>query len=275
MKMPAENRNTIPRSASELSRARRWRRSCVWGLSLAWTTSFLLLATAFIWTFCDGRSRDALSFVQSAVSGAPVDSSLGSSDVGWLRPRSLAVAGGITVVVGTTLLIAAGLLRGPRKFRGMSAWLSFLTLASGWLGYAVGWQDVYWRGQQWRLKPILADAESLARHLEANWPTEDGDLPQVGPYLAYPKGGPTTILPLHWITFPNTSLRFSAIERTADGAIRFELAGSEAGAWLEWRADDRAPMPFKSGLDMHYNVGRQQRLVPRWFLVRYGVGQGV
>jgi hypothetical protein len=94
----------------------------------------------------------------------------------------------------------------------------------------------------------------------------------VGPYLAYPKGGPTTILPLHWITFPDTSLRFSAIERTADGAIRFQLAGSEAGAWLEWRADDRAPMPFKSGLDMHYNVGRQQRLAPRWFLVRYRPG---
>jgi hypothetical protein len=82
----------------------------------------------------------------------------------------------------------------------------FLTLASGWLGYGVSWQEVYWRGQQWRLKPVLAQAESLAKHLASNWPKEDGDLPQVGPYLAYPKGGPTTILPLHWITFPNTSL---------------------------------------------------------------------
>jgi hypothetical protein len=94
-------------------------------------------------------------------------------------------------------------------------------------------------------------------------------MPGVGPFLAYPKGDPTTVLPLRQITFPDTALRFAAIERTRDGAIRFELAGDEAGAWLERRAVDRPPGPFKSGLDMNYNVSRTARLAPHWFLVRY------
>jgi hypothetical protein len=94
-------------------------------------------------------------------------------------------------------------------------------------------------------------------------------MPGIGPYLAYPKGGPTLVLPLKWITFPETDLRFSAVERSSDDVIRFELAGNEAGAWLEWRADDRPPQPFKSGLEMHYNVSRHERLAPHWYLVRY------
>ena len=92
---------------------------------------------------------------------------------------------------------------------------------------------------------------------------------EVGPFLAYPKGNPTTVLPLQTITFPNTKLQFSAIERTKDGTIRFELSGKERGAWLEWRADDNAPAAFVGGLETSYNVTRQERLAPRWFLVRY------
>jgi hypothetical protein len=133
----------------------------------------------------------------------------------------------------------------------------------------IAWPEIYWAGQQRRMMSVLAPVEAMARSLEVNWPREDGDLPGIGPYLAYPKGGPTTILPLRWITFPGTSLRFTAIERTNDGAIRFELAGAEAGAWLEWRPRDDSPRSFHSGLETNYYVTRGQRLSPRWYLVRY------
>jgi hypothetical protein len=174
-----------------------------------------------------------------------------------------------TVVACTLFAMLCGLFIGERRYRSTRAWLAFMTLACGWLGFLVTWPDVYWLGQQRRMAAALQPVERLAQELSQNWPTEDGNLAGIGPYLAYPKGGPTTLLPLRWITFPGSALGFSAIERTADGVIRFELAGDEVGAWLEWRSDDRPPQPFKSGLEVDYNVAREARLAPRWFLVRY------
>jgi hypothetical protein len=85
----------------------------------------------------------------------------------------------------------------------------------------------------------------------------------------YPSSAPTALLPLSGPVFPSTTMPFSAVERTGDDAMRFELAGSEVGAWLEWRRDSSEPQAFVGGLETHYEVARFARLAPHWFLVRY------
>ena len=51
--------------------------------------------------------------------------------------------------------------------------------------------------------------------------------------------------------------------------MRFELAGAETGAWLEWRGDGSEPRSFVGGLDTKYVVVQAARLSAEWFLVRY------
>jgi hypothetical protein len=237
-------------------------------LSLAWLLNAVLLVVAFAWTYLSGDSLARMSALGNRLGltdNAATDVSL------WYQSDVTKAVSIATVVACTLLAMLCGLFIGERRYRSTRAWLAFMALVCGWQGFLVTWPDVYWLGQQRRMAAVLQPVERLAQELSQNWPKEDGNHSGIGPYLAYPKGGPTTLLPLRSVTLPDTALGFSAIERTEDGVIRFELAGDEVGAWLEWRSDDRPPQPFKSGLEVDYNVTRRARLAPQWFLVRYRV----
>jgi hypothetical protein len=119
------------------------------------------------------------------------------------------------------------------------------------------------------MKAVLPAADAMAHTLQAGWPTADTSLPDIGPFMAYPVDGPTALLPLSDAKFPKTGLRFSAVERTGDDVLRFELTGAEWGAWLEWRGDGSEPRSFVGGLDSEYVVVQSARLSSDWFLVRY------
>jgi hypothetical protein len=116
---------------------------------------------------------------------------------------------------------------------------------------------------------VLPAAQTLVESLRLQWPKVESDLPALGPFLAYPLSAPTALLPLRNVTFPKNALRFSAVERSGDEAMRFELAGAETGAWLEWRGDGREPRAFVGGLDTKYELTKVAPLAPDWFLVRY------
>jgi hypothetical protein len=133
----------------------------------------------------------------------------------------------------------------------------------------VSWPTAYWFGQQQRVKAVLPAAESLVETLRSHWPTDDSYLPELGPFLAYPLSGPTALLPLRTTAFPKTDLQYSAVERTGNEAMRFELAGGEHGAWLEWRGDGSEPKSFVGGLDTEYVAVKAAHLSADWFLVRY------
>lgn len=233
------------------------------GLMFCWTMNAVLLVSAFVWVYRDGQSRSIIERAQNLVSFQQALETSGAAQPLWMILVAAAVAG--LTLVG----MFCGLFLGAGPFRSVRMWLVFMAMTAGWLGLVVSWPEVYWSGQRQRMSAMLSPAEELARKLKANWPVEDGFMEEVGPFLAYPKGNPTTLLPLQYITFPNTAIQFSAIERSKDGAIRFELSGKEQGAWLEWRADDDPPAAFVGGLETSYNVARQQQLAPRWFLVRY------
>jgi hypothetical protein len=240
-----------------------------WILPLTWFVNATLLVGAVSWLYFDGRSLPTAEWLAS---NAPFRSADGGGHI-----VSSTKVGSVTLVaamcsamaVMTLLMMLGGLFVGGRRFRSTRMWLAFVAVAAGWLGLVAAWPEIYWRGQQRRVVKELASVETMARYLDENWPREDGELPGIGPYLAYPKGAPTIVMPLRWITFPDTSLRFSAVERSANGTIRFELAGDETGAWLECREDNGDPSSFVGGLETKYELRRQQQVAPRWFLVRY------
>jgi hypothetical protein len=259
-----------PSKAAELLPATSWWSRVAFGvLTSAWLVNAMLLIGMVAWMYFDGRSSNAIDVLQENV-GRRTEALDSMTRSAQSTSNAVVVLVAASAVAGCTLLtMLVGLFVGPRRFRSIRAWLLFTMLVGGWLGTVIAGPEIYWLGQQRRMARVLAPVESVAQQLDANWPVEDGDMPGIGPYLAYPKGAPTLVLPLKWISFPNTDLRFAAVERSNNGVVRFELTGSESGAWLEWRADDRPPQPFKSGLEMRYNVSRQQRLAPHWYLVHY------
>lgn len=244
------------------------------GLTFCWTLNVMLLVAAFVWVYRDGRSRSMIEQAKSLLTFDDASSLRQVFETYGVAPPVWIVFVAALIASVTLAGMFCGLFLGAGPFRSVRMWLVFTAMAAGWLGFVVSWPEVYWHGQRQRMSTLLTPVEALAVKLNTNWPIEDGYMEEVGPFLAYPKGNPTTVLPLQTITFPNTKLQFSAIERTKDGTIRFELSGKERGAWLEWRADDNAPAAFVGGLETSYNVTRQQRLAPRWFLVRYRASAG-
>lgn len=233
-----------------------------------WATNIGLLVAAFDWIYFFGESRETIERLKQAVS------------IAWSTPNAIRGPSrlhmgvavfliSIPVALGACIAMFGSLFVGRSRFRTTRMWLVFTTIVCGWLGLVVSWQTVYWFGQQQRLKPALPAADAMVRELRNGWPTADAALPDIGPFLAYPVKAPTALLPLSDAMFPKTGLRFSAVERTGDDVLRFELTGAELGAWLEWRGDGSEPRSFVGGLDSEYVVVQSARLSAEWFLVRY------
>jgi hypothetical protein len=238
-------------------------------VGFVWAANIVLLIAGFVWVYGWGESRGVLELVQRAFAIGGANPAFIARDPARLE-RGVAFVEGVLVFVGCSLPVMLGsLLFGPRRFRTTRVWLVFTGLACGWLGLVMTWPTIYWIGQQRRVSGLVAAAERTVSELQSHWPAMDGELPQIGPFLAYPSSAPTALLPLSGTTFPKTAVPFSAVERTGDDAMRFELSGNEAGAWLEWRRDASEPQSFVGGLETHYDVASVAQLAPHWFLVRY------
>jgi hypothetical protein len=236
--------------------------------SCAWVLNFVLLAGAIAWIFCDGRS---LRQIESLENWLGITQSVASPSLRSpyrtvpIPPAAIGLA-----LAGLTLLaMFSSLFLRSSQFRTTRWWLGFMGVACGWLGTLTTWPEIYWRGQQHRLQAKLGAAASIVETVTAKWPVSDGEIAGVGAFLAYPRERPNTLLMLGESSSPRAAIQFSAIERSADGAIRLELAGSETGAWLEWRPDKTRPQSFVGGLQTHYTLQRYRYLAPHWYLVRY------
>ena len=198
--------------------------------------------------------------------------SMASSDVAqstemikkWIGLVLIAAA-----ITGMAMLFSV--IAGTRGFRTVRVWMLLIVAACGWLTLGLGIRDLHWHGQQYRTMRHLQELNEFASSLNDQWPTQDGDLEFVGPYLAYPKSKPTTLLFVGSPAMPGTELKLTAIERTADGILRFELAGGEQPSWLVWQTSNAMPGDFTSGLATRYQVDRSAQLARNWYLVHYQV----
>lgn len=266
MSQPASNDDAVATPAEPVAGVRRFVSYLVW---LAWIVNAALLVSAFAWIYSSGASHDIVERLRYRLGVADLHSTLVVRDASRLGKGATIGTVGVVLAVVTFAAIAGSLFIGGRRFQTVRMWLVLTALVGGWLGLIVGWPSVYWRGQQARAEVVIPGAEKLAQELNANWPHDDGELPGVGAFQAYPFGEPTMLMTLGGAKFPGTSTAISSIERPKDGILRFELAGGDDGAWLEWRRDDSEPTSFKGGLETNYELTRSARLAPQWFLVRY------
>jgi hypothetical protein len=151
----------------------------------------------------------------------------------------------------------------------VASWLAFTFLVAVWLTLAVSWRELSWQSQVVRVRRQLSGFESVAALLRSDWPDSDGERDEIGPFMAYPRGRPRTLLLLTSPTIAHASASISAIERATTGGLRFQLTGSEPDAWLEWHPWGSVPDSFRGGLMTDYVLERSAPLSRGWFVVRY------
>jgi hypothetical protein len=176
----------------------------------------------------------------------------------------LAVAGCVSLA-GTF----GSLFIGPPRFRRLRSWLGFTTVVALWLTLAATWPEIAWHAQGWRLGLITNKLERLIQEQPINRGTDAGET-QFGYANTYLGTSGSTVMLLTRFDVPDSHISFARIELTTDGAYRFQLSGSEQGAWLEWRPQGGTPQLFISPVFQQYAVERVKPLGSKWFLVRYG-----
>jgi len=264
------NDASLSNGAGEDSTCRSWRsRLFGFGVGLAWVLNLGLLVAAIAWIFGDSRSLRSVEFVlyRLGLYEPPIATVVRApSRLGLAVPT---IELGLAVAAIALIISLVGLIVGPPHFRTTRAWLALTALLCGWLGLLVAWPEVYWKGQEIRIGHNLQPLEEIARRLHADWPTKEDEIAPLGAFLAYPLDSPSTLLLLGEAEIPGTPLRVSAIERSPQGVLNFQLSSDEHGAWLAWSPNGSPPQSFESGLQTYYRILRCRQLKPEWFLVRY------
>jgi len=267
-KNPAEQ--SPPQSRSAESSVGRWQAR--WGLAvwLMWGLNLLLLLGVIAWISSDGRSHLMMRYLEAQVGFQPSDTYDEVTVVDWssvagpMRAMQAIALTAIASLVGIFL----GLFTGLPQQRNMKAWLALTFLFASWLTLGTAWREVHWWGQQVRLRGAISAVEPIATSLEESWPQREGTHPDLGRFLAYPSVDPRALLLLTHADVSGARFTIAAVERSPDGILRFELADSEEGVWLE-RRDAGTPESFVGGVGTRYTYLRSAHLRGDWYLVRY------
>lgn len=233
-----------------------------------WAINLVTFATLALWIYRDGQFPDAASWLKREL--------MSIFGAGPLVGEDAALAARLMYLLGLSICAAislggviVGLFFGGVAHRSMRAWLLATALIAAWLALFVSWPELAWKGQTHRVSKTLPELTSTAETLTRNWPTVDGDLPELGPFLAYPSDHPLVLMPLIQVRRNGSELGFSTIERAASGGLRFQLTGNETGSWLEWHPANDEPRDFVGGLLQQFSLDRFTKLGENWYLVRY------
>jgi hypothetical protein len=231
-----------------------------------WAVNIAALCLLAVWVFSDGRFAEIGLRSTSKQSTVPayLDRIAFPTPVAeWTFTVIVWVAG--VAAIG----IFGGLFLGSPAHRRVRSWLAVTALVVLWLMLMLNWPALAWQGQTIRVERQLDKFRGTAASLSQDWPDIDGERPGLGLFRAYPIESPSVLLLMTQQQVPGTGLSFSMVERSDSGALRFQLTGHEAGAWLEWHPAGDRPASFVGGLDQHYDVLRYAALGDDWFLVRY------
>ena len=184
--------------------------------------SATLLLAFFAWVFFVTSARETIErLLEFADSGRVSEDATPTAAFGWESYALLATLG---IAAVSMLIILVGFVVGRRQSRSLQSWFIFFFLLCAWLASLLRWNDIYWYGQGRRVSKEVAAAEKVVDALSTDWPAADGDYPQLGFVLGYPKEKPTSLI-LAGEPVPVGELRIAAVEKSKDGQLmRFQLA---------------------------------------------------
>jgi hypothetical protein len=234
-----------------------------------WIVNGLLLVATLIWILRDGQFGQGLAAFQTHIGafGSGKSPLVVVPPLMWSRVDALWV-----ILIGGSVsmaLIIAGLAIGSGIHRGTRAWLTLMLLVAGWLTLITAWPEISWRGQVWRVRGSVSQFAELTEKLTTAWPESDGQITELGGFMAYPIGKPRTLMLLTTPKVPGSQINISTVERGDDDAFHYQLAGNDEGAWVVFDKQHESPQPFFSGLEGEYLPQKFATLAPGWFIVQY------
>lgn len=233
-----------------MSRPSKW----LWGSQIA---AFCMLV---IWASVDPLFG---SLVQSE-----------SFSIQWMQANPVRSVG-----IGLIAILAVGSLLGwlfqffarsspTVQHRSLAQLLAVVTLAGFWFALATHVDSIAWQGKRARFALRVEGLEHIVAPLREEWPQHDGELPAIGPFMAYPFGRPTTLVLLQAPSVSEQAVYVSAIE-LQNGAIKLQLTGTDGGDWAEWHPPQSQPSSFVGGLSDPHKLEYATSIGRGWYLVRY------
>ncbi|MEO1617542.1 MAG: hypothetical protein AAFV88_16945 [Planctomycetota bacterium] len=235
---------------------------------LLWLMQLISLASLLVWAIVDLRFEFLANWL--VANAQSQNSAAGFIDqVGQVR-AALFTAIMVSAALAMCLLLTDLLRsRSVGRFGPVCTMLSLTCLIAVWLGLLINLNAIAWQGKRAGLALDVAQLEAIKSPLVERWPTEDGHLPSLGPFMAYPFGKPTTLLLLQSPRVAGTAFFIAAVERSESGAIRLQLTGTEFDDWAEWHPPGSHPSSFVGGLGDPHDLVQQATLRDGWHLVRY------
>jgi len=227
------------------------------------------LAVLVLWTAAD----PALVSLLDRLLNLPV---VGIGETAWLTQFGQLRLGLFSALLGVVVLSFAGILIGMfrrsaqrsslKSLRGLIALTAVVAL---WCGFTVNYDAIAWQGKRLRIAWRLGELETLAQPLRSTFPSADGELPHLGPFMAYPFGTPTVLILLKPPRVGSDELCVGAVQRGEQGDIKFQLTGPNGGDWAEWHPQSSQPRSFVGGLGDQHQLAASLRLGNGWYLARY------
>lgn len=235
----------------------------------AWLLNVAVLVATVVWLLRDGKFAEGAAAFNKHVSAIVGPGSPLTVVPPLLWPRIDGIW--IVLVVGflSVVLIISGLVAGSEGHRGIRAWLAAMILLAAWLTLFTQWPSIVWQGQAMRIRWSVAEFDALGQKLLADWPQNDGEIDNLGPFMAYPIGKPRTLMLVKTPLVPGTPFSLATIERGEVNDLYFQLAGNDEGVWVVRNPGDKEPKSFFSGLDGEYIPVRFKPLRDGWFMVNY------
>lgn len=234
-----------------------------------WSLQLAALAVLVLWTAAD----PALLSLLDHLFNLPV---VGVGETGWIARFGQLRLGLLGALGSVVALSFAGILIGMfgrsaqrsslKSLRGLIALTAVVAL---WCGFVVNYDAIAWQGKRLRIAWRIGELETLAQPLRTTFPDADGELPRLGPFMAYPFGTPTILILLKPPTVGSGELCVGAVQRGNQGDIKFQFTGPDGGDWAEWHPEASQPRSFVGGLGDHHQLATSLRLGSGWYLVRY------
>lgn len=234
-----------------------------------WCLHLVALACILAWAMIDLRFESMLFALQMSATAPSSAFQAAEKHVGIVRPVLFLT---LLVVAAATLvaLIGNGFRSSQssqsRSIRSLSA---IALIVSMWCSLAINASALAWQGNRIRVGMQLDQLEAITQPLRRDWPTRDGDIPRLGPFMAYPFGRPTVLVLLAAPTLAGDRLSIAAIERSDLGAIKLQLSGTDHDDWAEWHPPGSYPATFTGGLSDQHELDSSSQLGNGWSLVRY------
>lgn len=240
----------------------------MWTRSL-WSVHLIAFASILGWAMLDLRFESMLASLRT-IAVAPAAAFQASAEhVGMMRP--ILFLSILCVATATLGALIGNRFRSSQssQSRSIRSLLTIALVVAMWCSVAVNIKTLAWQGNRIRVGSKLDQLDAIAAPLREEWPARDGEIPEVGPFMAYPFGRPTVLVLLASPTLSGDLLSIAAVERSDLGAIKLQLSGTDHDDWAEWHPADSHPASFTGGLSDRHELKSFANLGNGWSLVRY------